>query len=263
MRVWIFSDTHLPHKDIPIERVFPRIPDADLCICAGDLIESDPVGGINWLAKNIRPLMRVIFVLGNHEFYNLDSSMERDRQRTKMAAERFGIDLLDDTTVTIGGVLYAGTTLWSDFSVFAGDDLRKRDHAMAEVGRALNDFRLIRPSQGSPEIWTPEMARIQHFQSRFWLEDVLSRQNGCRVVVSHHAPHPLSIAPQFARDPITAGFVSDLSAVISRHQPALWVHGHTHTAFDYFVGETHVRCNPLGYRNEKILGFTPGLVFEI
>lgn len=263
MRAWIFSDTHLPHLDIPIERVFPRIPEADLCICAGDLIESDLVAGVLWLADHIRPAMRVIYVPGNHEFYNLNSSMERDRQRAKLAADRCGIDLLDDAIVTIDGILFAGTTLWSDYAILAGDNLGKRDRAMSETGRALNDFRLIRPIENSRAILTPEMARIQHFQSRFWLEDVLSRHNGCRVVVSHHAPHPFSIAPQFSGDPVTAGFVSDLSSLLTRYQPIFWVHGHTHTAFDYAVGKTRIRCNPRGYRNENVAGYDPGLVVNL
>lgn len=262
MRAWIFSDTHLPHADVRIEHVFPKIPAADLCICAGDLIESDPVGGINWLARNIRPLMRAIYVLGNHEFYNLESSMERDRKRAKMAADRWGIDLLDDDVVTIDGVLFVGTTLWSDFTVLAGDNMQKRDLAMAEASQALNDFRHIVASESPSVIWTPQMARMQHFQSRFWLDQVLSEHTGRRVVISHHAPHPLSIAPLFAKDLVTAGFVSDLSALIAQHKPELWLHGHTHTAFDYTVGNTRIRCNPRGYRHENVAGYDPGLVVD-
>lgn len=45
MKIWLMSDIHMPHDNIPFHRVFPGIPEVDLCICAGDLIESDTVGG--------------------------------------------------------------------------------------------------------------------------------------------------------------------------------------------------------------------------
>ncbi|MCR6634736.1 metallophosphoesterase [Devosia sp.] len=263
MRGWIFSDTHIPNVDHPIQQVFPTIPEADLCICAGDIVESDPVASVCWLAQHIRPHMQVVFVMGNHEFYNLESTMERDRERARIAAIQFDIDLLDDAAVTIDGVLFAGTTLWSDFAILAGDDLAKRENAMAEAGRGLNDFRLIRTRENSSETWTPHLARMQHFQSRYWLDQVLASHIGPRVVVSHHAPHPLSIAPEFAKDPVTAAFVSDLSDVIMRNQPNLWIHGHTHSSFNYSIGVTKVRCNPKGYRHERVAGYDPGLIVEI
>jgi Icc-related predicted phosphoesterase len=263
MKIWLFSDIHLPHDEIPFERVFPGIPDADVCICAGDLIESNPTAGVHWLSRHIRPAMPVLYVLGNHEFYNPRSNMERARRQAKEAADQVGIHLLDDASVTIGGIQFHGSTLWSDFSILARGSLAERDCAMAETGRALNDFHLIRAREGSTDLWTPKMAMMQHFHSRFWLDEELANGAVRNIVVSHHAPHPLSVAPQFAKDPVTAGFVSDLSELIMRHQPTLWVHGHTHTAFDYKVGSTMVRCNPKGYRHEKVLGFDPLRVIEV
>lgn len=60
-------------------------------------------------------------------------------------------------------------------------------------------------------------------------------------------PHPGSVAARFARDSLTPAFVSHLSDLIERRQPALWVHGHTHDCFDYRVGATRIVCNPKGY----------------
>jgi hypothetical protein len=37
------------------------------------------------------------------------------------------------------------------FSILARDSLVERDRAMAETGRALNDFRLIRAHEGSAD----------------------------------------------------------------------------------------------------------------
>lgn len=48
----------------------------------------------------------------------------------------------------------------------------------------------------------------------------------------------------------------------SRHQPTLWVHGHTHVGLDYRTGQTRVICNPHGYGNENP-AFDPALVIDI
>ncbi len=63
--------------------------------------------------------------------------------------------------------------------------------------------------------------------------------------------------------------MSDLSEVIARGRPALWVHGHVHDAFDYGVGATRVLANPKGYGPKRIGGspenaaFDPALIVEV
>src|SRR5439155_709852 len=42
----------------------------------------------------------------------------------------------------------------------------------------------------------------------------------------------------------------------------LWIHGHTHTFFDYRAGGARVICNPRGYPGEAT-GFRPDLIVEI
>jgi Icc-related predicted phosphoesterase len=69
------------------------------------------------------------------------------------------------------------------------------------------------------------------------------------VVVTHHAPTPLSIAKCYKEDRLMNGaFHSDLSEfIMDRPQIKLWTHGHMHNVSDYVVGETRVVCNPRGY----------------
>ena len=39
---------------MPIDRLFPAgIPEADVCIAAGDIVEGDTVGAVQWLADTI------------------------------------------------------------------------------------------------------------------------------------------------------------------------------------------------------------------
>ena len=62
-------------------------------------------------------------------------------------------------------------------------------------------------------------------------------------------------APQVERlapEAIGAGFdtaprAPDLAPLVERYQPALWIHGQTHEACDYLIGQTRIVCNPRGY----------------
>ncbi len=39
----------------------------------------------------------------------------------------------------------------------------------------------------------------------------------------------------------------DMVEVIERHQPTLWVYGHTHECDDQTIGQTRIISNQLGY----------------
>ena len=72
------------------------------------------------------------------------------------------------------------------------------------------------------------------------------------VVVTHHMPHPRSVALRFAHSALNRYFLHDLSHLVDRGRMKLWVHGHTHDPMDYEVNaDTRVVCNPLGYPGER------------
>ena len=75
--------------------------------------------------------------------------------------------------------------------------------------------------------------------------------DGPTVVVTHHAPHPRSLMTTPGdRDDLDACYASDLTWMMGKHSPALWIHGHTHVPSDYMIGSTRVVCNPRGYPGE-------------
>ncbi len=263
MKVWLFSDLHLRDAGADPRFVIPSIPDADVCICAGDMIAGDPEAGVWWLDRYVGQHMPVVMTLGNHEFYSRSVSMARLRELAGRTAVRTlgRVSVLDDMAITIGGYKILGSTLWYDLELYGRDPVSMA-HAARGAGQ-LNDSRMIRRDDRSTAPWTPTDARRQHLQSRAWLEQELAASDLPTIVVTHHAPHPGSLAPQYKDDPATAGFVSDMSDVIERYRPALWIHGHTHTSFDYVVGATRITCNPHGYGAENRAGWNPALVIDL
>lgn len=93
-----------------------------------------------------------------------------------------------------------------------------------------------------------------HAKQRQWLRQALitAKTLGKKtVVMSHHSISPLSVSEKYANLPSNAAFVSDFSAWMHESwAPTLWVHGHTHEAFDYQIHNTRVIVNPRAYPNE-------------
>ena len=83
-----------------------------------------------------------------------------------------------------------------------------------------------------------------------------------RIIVTHHLPSVRSIPVRFSRSPLNPAFALDLEALITVYQPDLWIHGHTHDACDYRLGDTRVVCNPRGYPGEQT-GFDAALLIEV
>jgi len=100
---------------------------------------------------------------------------------------------------------------------------------------------------------------------RDWLAAALDEPfAGETVVVTHHAPSSRSVHPRFARDLLSPAFASRLEPLMGGNRAALWVHGHTHDAFDYEIDGTRIICNPRGYLpHDPSPGFRPDLVVEI
>lgn len=253
MKLHIVSDLHLEFglMDLPST-------DAEVIVLAGDIGPQDQ--GLRHMVMGTRG-KSLVYVAGNHEFY--DSNIQVVTQDLRRVAQG-NAHFLENNTVVINGVRFLGCTLWTDFRIFGEEN---QIAAMSESGRRVNDFQWISIGVGDAKTtFRPSHALDLHEGSRVWLEAQLDiPHDGPTVVVTHHAPHPLSLSPRYADKPTSAAYVSDLSALMGKAQ--LWIHGHTHVSLDYEVNGTRVVCNPRGYsqaygRNQNP-DFQPGLVVEI
>lgn len=264
MRIRLLSDLHeeFRHRLGPME--LPAVA-ADVTVLAGDI-----GNGTDLVEVALRPCFDgtvKILVPGNHEFYDLELEPARRALREAVTTAmrdpavraRGALHLLDDDCVVVDGVRFVGGTLWTDYLLHGEEG---REAAVEGALRFVTDHRLVRREGGLP--FTPEDSVALHHATRAFLEDVLAQaHDGPTVVVTHHAPHPDSVAERFAGNAINPAFVSDLSALMGRS--ALWLHGHTHDGFDYTVRGTRVVANPAGYRRKTPAGqagMVGGFVFE-
>jgi len=242
------SDLHLEyhadHGKEFVESLDPR--GVDLLALAGDIGRMD-IGLDKMLALFRRRFhCPIVYVHGNHEFFF--SNRPQVLRSTRNAVSKLqGVHWLDCDIVEINGQRVLGTTLWYGRA-------RAPSHPFLVSNDEDWNRGLVRKvtSQGVVD-WTYPDFEIdgfldwvyqEHDRSIRFLEQNLRRGD---IVVTHFLPARASVPPDFNDAPTACWFLTDVEALIAERQPALWIHGHTHTSADYRIGQTRVVCNPLGY----------------
>ncbi len=229
------SDLHM--ESIPYPEAFqPDRPDFDVLVAAGDIWEADYLGAFHLLRKfaGDKP---VVFVMGNHEYWN--GIIEDELATAKSLAPEHGIALLDGDSATIAGCQFIGATLWTDYAL-----ARPQINPDTETGEQID----IAHDDGTHLITAGDSARL-HAQARSRLEKLVGQTDGAAptVIVTHHAPHPLCL-PKADRNTWRAGnSASDLSHLTDSGHAKLWIHGHIHERIDLVrPNGTRILCNPAG-----------------
>ncbi|MBK9993585.1 MAG: metallophosphoesterase [Saprospiraceae bacterium] len=252
MKIQLASDLHLEFlshppgtaftasssRDMLPKRIIGPVPGADVLVLAGDIADGAYACTLfaDWPTEKRVP---IILIAGNHEFYGHPIDPIYDKLREGAALNN--IHFLENDAVVIDGVRFLGTTLWTDYRLSGLN--RTQSQLMEYCGTRLNDHFRIRTGRHD---FTPHDALARHEIARAWLEAELAKPfDGKTVVVSHHAPHPLSVHPRYISNDLNAAFVSDLSDLMPGVD--LWLHGHVHDSFDYQVGRCRVVANPAGY----------------
>lgn len=237
MKILTYSDLHLEFGD---HFSLPADVDGDVMVLAGDIItfnRPDPLARFleGWGGKP------VLFIAGNHEYYHGTLGGSSHAAFEEFISERIpNVTFLKNQGTTLGRDRhFFGGTMWTDFN--KGDFYK-----MKAAERGMNDYRMI--TCHGKRLTAEETAR-QH--SEFikevtkWFETPLV---GPRIVITHHAPerHPDSKYPE---DGLTPAFnATDVAAeIIDKHQPDLWIYGHTHQCADYMRGKTRIISNQSGY----------------
>ena len=178
MKLLVLSDLHLEFGQFHVPDV-----DFDAVILAGDIaVPASKVPFWACRATNFGESTPIVFVLGNHEFYNgVMSSTLTDLRR---ASQNTNFHMLDCGEVILGGVRFLGCTLWTDFALRidtpegAGSD---QERSAREVGLVIADFRTIRVSENdeagnsngqrisAQRPFTPQDSMDLHHAHRAWL----------------------------------------------------------------------------------------------
>lgn len=196
--------------------------DDQIAVIAGDLSSSKYIAvGLKLFCEKFP---HVVYVTGNHEYYG-SSFVDVHERIADMMGKLPNLHWLSNSYCEIDGKRIHGSTLWFPEAGHLGV------HKFM-----LNDFRMI-------ERFEPEVYQW-HDHSRKYLKDAVEKGD---IVVTHHAPSFKSIHPRYERNLLNCFFASHSESVVRDTEPSLWIHGHTHSSFDYMIGTTRVICNPFGY----------------
>jgi hypothetical protein len=222
----------------------------------------------------------VVYVLGNHEHYQGD--VARSYNILKEHLDYGNLHILEKETWTHMGHTFVGGTMWTDMDQESGEAMSYAQSAMNDFREVLNSNRMVvrqvpiyeknplwtedgknggqymKNTDGSligigykskeePARWTPEDSVADHKRMLDYV-DLVTREQGSYIVVGHHVPSELGVADMYKGNLLNAAFRSKLDAFIEqRPQIKYWFFGHTHFDFNFWIGETHLACNPRGY----------------
>lgn len=241
IKLRVYSDIHLEHRQN--EPPFP-VGSGEILILAGDILCAKYLkknGALkaafeNFLNDCSWNYKHILYIKGNHEYYS--SHWESTNKTIKEHLPK-NFHLLDNDTFTYKGYHFIGMTLWTDF---------RNENAleMMEAECLMNDYKTIRIGSNYRKLRATDTLGF-HKESKAYLLKQLETLKENVFVISHHAPSYQSVAPEF-KNSANGAYVSDLDDLILAHsQIKYFVHGHTHTFFDYHIGQCRVICNPVGY----------------
>ena len=219
----VVDDIHLEGRPQEMQEEFAKIihkkildikseKNIPILICAGDISEKDQ--GLDWV-KQFE--CEIIYVCGNHEFWNNDyyDVIELLKEKTYLEGYKH-ISFLHNDCKIINGVRFIGGTMWADLG--KSWDWIKRNYVLKHF-YAMADFRKITAkkfynnqeninnmfklllSNGvdeeqitniiSKQLYNPYIQMEENKKTVDFIEDKMLEQfDGETVVVTHHLPIP-------------------------------------------------------------------------
>lgn len=252
MKIQTMSDFHYSSAISFVPKLSKK---ADVLVIAGDLASTpdEALAAITVIRKKRK--IPVIYVLGNHEYYGRlwHSTLE---QYKKVLTKEDNIFLLEKETVTIDGVKFAGTTLWTDLDNGLGAFI---------AYNGMNDYIEIfkvDPDNYSIVHITPNDVIEEHKKCREFLYNSITADEKV-VIVSHHGPSFSLVSPEYSHSRLNCAFYSNLDGFFVDKAPDLFLYGHSHMFMEKDLYGTRCVCNPVGYKSEKYDEYRQNFLIEI
>ncbi len=248
MLVQVVSDTHFEFDKINSNYEKMINTKSDILVLAGDIDVSVNIVSTLKKIKEDCYDKQVIYIPGNHCYYG---ASRKTLDKELMSVSGNNLHVLIEDTIAINDIIFIGSTGWWDGS--SGPIGMNAIHG-------LNDFSMIYDimSNNNGISWGQKAKSFIESKLCFYKHNFPDMK---RVVITHHFPHRGSIDPRFKGSALNVCFYNAWEDLIQEYRPEFWIHGHTHTGWDYNVhsnwgnpqvprddkGYTRIICNPQGY----------------
>lgn len=270
----LMSDLHLEFADLEI----PVLENENkmVFVLAGDIaLASYSETYVNFINEMCERHKEVIWIMGNHEYYKNYIEEAMSEINGNFVPRPSNLSILESGVVVVENVAFICATLWTDYN--------NRDPlTMIASADYMNDHKQIYkngpgvyPVKGYDPVFLPEDALVIHKKHRREIFEHAKALTNVRkkVLVTHHGFSSLSIADQYKNEKeLNGAFISEMSNEIIDAGFDMAHHGHSHSSFDYMLGDCRVITNPRGYAyknksngeimNENSL-FDANLVIEV
>lgn len=225
MRIQLMSDLHAEfHRDHGLAFAESLDPSGvDVLVLAGDIgvISKDSLEQM--LSFLCAKYPHVVYVAGNHEFYNASPSLV-EKHRVLLTGKFPNLYWLENSDVIIQGRRFLGGTLW--FPRPKNPTLKLN----------MNDFHVIREFE--PWVYEQHAKTVDYLRSEVKAGD---------IVVTHMLPTSRAVSPRWRGDALNPFFAVDDIPDDVLGRPAAWFFGHTHDSVNFRFGDCTFMCNPFGY----------------
>lgn len=278
MKIRILSDLHLEfgRLDLPVMEDESN----QVLVLAGDIgLAAKSWSYIPFIEEVSERFQDVIYVMGNHEYYDtsLNRGLDKIKDRILFETGATNVHVLNNEVLRIGDVSFVCSTLWTSCNNMDA-------MTMYQLELQMSDYRAIRvgpPSEPYQRKLRATDTTAAHLRAKEFLFPAIKAEKEAGqkvVVVTHHAPSVLSIHQKYRESKyynLNGGYASKLEEDIFEAKPDLMIHGHVHNSFDYILEDeltpdgarTRIVCNPRGYADKKKPdlnpAFNPVMVIEI
>lgn len=260
MKFAVISDLHIDITAWEWTKLDLLPADVNTVVVAGD-ISNDVLQACEWLYELRQRFVNVIWVPGNHDFYNLGFHRTRLRyegwthpQTVREILDHYaewskkhGIHLLDRSSVTLDGITFVGATGWHDF--VAGEPILP-DVQIEAWYHKLNDTRICWDRNGIPDHRHPLRAAAKDAD---FLRAAMIGLTGPTVVVTHHIPHRSCLTQRphdLVWQSLHGSFANTMLENIGSPFVKYWIYGHTHTRSMKNLNGVDYVNNARGYPGE-------------
>ena len=243
--IQITSDLHLEHRTHHISDISKfLIPSAQTLAILGDLGNPFNHNFKHFLSECSKAYDTIIYVSGNHEYYNTQPMDDIDDKIKTVVSEFSNVHYLNNNSIQFNNIRVLGTTLWS-----------KIPSDIPNIHNISNDYNHIniKDEYGFVNKLNSHYVNHMHKQNVRFLESHLYKhaEDVPIIVITHHMPTYKCIVKKYQHYKHPYLFASHLDYMMKYDNSKIvyWLCGHTHSPVHIKIGQCQCITNPYGYKD--------------